>query len=457
VEFQFDPTVCAITQTDDYFVIDVLGDSTVFDTIWINGEGSGGSVSNVQSTARGSMFNEMEIADCSDLFNLICIEMRKRNYELVHTKSMEFLNNYIDSTGSMEVLSKLYLTGLVLDSSGNKISGLKNFFETLILQNGENERLVKKLFYLIQKCKTALGEYESAMTGFQQIINQNPYGYEGLVASWDYAATSLLLSAQGSGGGISNYLPRGEADEFQVTSYEFTIVDDENIINNNKSKIINPKSNVPDDDPNDKYDSKKFKKEDRKVIRENVYKSFETSHTRESEWVKVLEIKVAEQKASENEKSELIEKKILKEIVKARKPSDIKEHIKIVNESISRIFNSAKANTGQKPETTLPAQYILSQNYPNPFNPVTTISYELPQDSKVKLVVYDLLGREIIKLVNDEFKTAGKYTVEFDARFSARQGSNLSSGVYFYRLEVSLSNPLQAVEFMNTKRMVLIK
>lgn len=58
--------------------------------------------------------------------------------------------------------------------------------------------------------------------------------------------------------------------------------------------------------------------------------------------------------------------------------------------------------------------------------------------------------REIIRLVNDEFKTAGKYTVEFD-------GTNLSSGVYFYRLEVSLSNPLQEGEFMNTKRMVLIK
>ena len=55
-----------------------------------------------------------------------------------------------------------------------------------------------------------LGEYESAMTGFQQIMDQNPYSYESLTASWDYAATSLLI--QGQGGGESSY-------KFQVTNF----------------------------------------------------------------------------------------------------------------------------------------------------------------------------------------------------------------------------------------------
>ncbi|MBN1560769.1 T9SS type A sorting domain-containing protein [candidate division KSB1 bacterium] len=69
----------------------------------------------------------------------------------------------------------------------------------------------------------------------------------------------------------------------------------------------------------------------------------------------------------------------------------------------------------------------LSQNYPNPFNPVTTISYSLEKPSAVKIGVYDLHGREVATLVDGE-KTAGVYTVQFD-------GANLSSGVYFYKLQ----------------------
>src|SRR4030095_426344 len=70
----------------------------------------------------------------------------------------------------------------------------------------------------------------------------------------------------------------------------------------------------------------------------------------------------------------------------------------------------------------LPSAYKLEQNYPNPFNPVTNISYSIPKSGKVKLSVFDMLGREVAVLAND-YKSAGSYSVEFDA-------SNLSSGVY---------------------------
>lgn len=92
-------------------------------------------------------------------------------------------------------------------------------------------------------------------------------------------------------------------------------------------------------------------------------------------------------------------------------------------------------------DNLIPVQYSLSQNYPNLFNPVTKISFELPNDAKVKLVVYDLLGREIKSIVNSQL-TTGKYTFEFN-------GNNFSSGVYFYKFE--------AGEFSAVKRMVLIK
>ncbi len=88
-----------------------------------------------------------------------------------------------------------------------------------------------------------------------------------------------------------------------------------------------------------------------------------------------------------------------------------------------------------------PIEFALFQNYPNPFNPMTTIKYSVPKTVLVKMNIYDILGREIIVLIN-EVKTPGNYEVDFNA-------SNLSSGVYFYRI--------QAGDFLSTKKMLLVK
>ena len=88
-----------------------------------------------------------------------------------------------------------------------------------------------------------------------------------------------------------------------------------------------------------------------------------------------------------------------------------------------------------------PTAYSLVQNYPNPFNPVTLIQYELPNESHVSLIIYDILGREVRTLVN-EVQEAGYRSVMFDA-------SSIPSGVYFYRL--------QAGGFNDIKKMVLMK
>lgn len=89
----------------------------------------------------------------------------------------------------------------------------------------------------------------------------------------------------------------------------------------------------------------------------------------------------------------------------------------------------------------VPQRYELKQNYPNPFNPATKISFTIPKTGLVNLKVYDILGREVAVLVN-EVKEAGSYMVQFN-------GTSLSSGVYFYKI--------QAGEFNSVKRMVLIK
>jgi len=75
---------------------------------------------------------------------------------------------------------------------------------------------------------------------------------------------------------------------------------------------------------------------------------------------------------------------------------------------------------------SIPVQFNL-RNYPNPFNPITTIRYEIPWDSQTKLIVYDITGREIAKLVN-KVQKAGIHRIQFDA-------SQLSSGIYLYQLQ----------------------
>ena len=89
----------------------------------------------------------------------------------------------------------------------------------------------------------------------------------------------------------------------------------------------------------------------------------------------------------------------------------------------------------------LPEEFVLYQNYPNPFNPVTTINYWLSKRSHVELVIYNLLGKQVRTLLNQQ-QMSGKYQVKWDGRDD--QGNDLSSGMYFYRITYTpLSSPLE--------------
>jgi hypothetical protein len=85
--------------------------------------------------------------------------------------------------------------------------------------------------------------------------------------------------------------------------------------------------------------------------------------------------------------------------------------------------------------------YELAQNYPNPFNPSTIINYQIPENGMVTLKIYDILGKEVKTLVNEQ-KTAGRYEVNFNA-------SDLASGVYIYKLQVN--------DFVSSRKMLMIK
>lgn len=111
---------------------------------------------------------------------------------------------------------------------------------------------------------------------------------------------------------------------------------------------------------------------------------------------------------------------------------------------IDNLINTESTQTRERDNSssnTIPAKYLLNQNYPNPFNPVTSISYTIPTDGFVNIKVYDIIGKLVAEIVN-EYKSAGNYSVEFN-------GSEFSSGVYFYKMETP--------DFVQTKRMVLMK
>jgi hypothetical protein len=91
--------------------------------------------------------------------------------------------------------------------------------------------------------------------------------------------------------------------------------------------------------------------------------------------------------------------------------------------------------------TSIPNGFSLSQNHPNPFNPNTTITFSIPGNEFVQIIILDALGKEIKRVISEE-KNAGTYNIVFDAGY-------LSSGIYYYQL--------RSGEFLQTKKMVLVK
>jgi hypothetical protein len=99
-------------------------------------------------------------------------------------------------------------------------------------------------------------------------------------------------------------------------------------------------------------------------------------------------------------------------------------------------------------EDIIPIEFRLDQNYPNPFNPVTVIQYSIPNKSHITIKVFDILGNEIMTLINEE-KEAGFHEINFNGR-------TIVSGMYIYRL-IATPDGGQAGKYVSTKKMLLIK
>jgi hypothetical protein len=254
-------------------------------------------------------------------------------------------------------------------------------------------------------------------------MNNNPSSYEGLIARWDYMATSLMMPGQGGGerSEMSDVRSKNWFWDLDVESGRYSDIDGDN-------------------------DRSPFTKEERKQIKQAVNTALEVSKYTEEKKVKTLTELSAKGDVKAEKQLRVI--KSLGQTVKPEKPKNIVEHMKIVASDIQKVF--VNPNAGKNENTSfVPQTFSLSQNYPNPFNPVTRINYDIPQNSFVKLVIYDILGREVTKLVNNEYKQPGRYVVEFN-------GTNFASGVYFYRIEARQSGSSTG-GFTATKKMVLVK
>ena len=108
-----------------------------------------------------------------------------------------------------------------------------------------------------------------------------------------------------------------------------------------------------------------------------------------------------------------------------------------------------QATTSISNHNQLPNSFRLLKNYPNPFNPITTIQYELPERSDVQIIIYDLLGRKIASLLS-ETQEAGIQSVQWNA-------TNVPSGMYFYQIRVYDPDEVGTGEFVQTRKMVLLK
>ncbi len=126
--------------------------------------------------------------------------------------------------------------------------------------------------------------------------------------------------------------------------------------------------------------------------------------------------------------------------------SKFKEYQKQSDRLLNLLYTKPVMRDGQQ----APKRFALFQNYPNPFNPTTTIQYQLPSDSKVRIEIYNILGQRVRTLINKEQK-AGVYKIPWDGRNA--YGSKVASGLYIYRIKAETGGKT----FVQAKKMLLVK
>ncbi|HEY5123755.1 MAG TPA: T9SS type A sorting domain-containing protein, partial [Ignavibacteria bacterium] len=352
------------------------------------------------------------------LYSQASENMRAGNYLNAKTDYKNLINNFKSSHYLNTALYDLFDCYQKLDTSSSPnyritlFTDLIAFLNEKIVSGNYDDDFIEIAYNLTVMCKVNTTEYSSALDGFEFISLYNPNPYVRLYASWDYTQLEEIIGA----GGSESEKYKNENDE---TFLKRRTVYYENLINDDPAlkKVKNS------------YKSKKQKAE----------KSFESDTKKREKDIKAADRIIKNKKESDYriENKAISNIRTLKYLTKADKNRrQIEDIFLAANSNNDRIKSNSEINN------TIPDKFDLSQNYPNPFNPITEIEFSIPKNNIfVQLTIYDISGREVTKLVNQQMNT-GIYKVKFD-------GNYYSSGVYFYRLTTD--------GFSETKKMILMK
>lgn len=349
----------------------------------------------VTSPPSGSSQSSVYFAENEDLmFYSKAVKYRRQgNYTDAIGNIKYLINSHDSSIYLLSALDELFLSVRSTDTTNSQTNtniifgGPKQYLTDKMNQYNQKPAFVEKAYFYYLMCLIKTKNYQEAIAGYENIMGTHPSALARLTASWDRAAAILLMNG-GSGGGESN--------EYET-------------IENNET--------LYDKDPAHKIAFDSFEK------RRKEYTADRDDNNSNSG------------KKRDKYDNQSVENRITK-----FNPANRNEFTAKVNEDIRILMGLNKES--EFVNNSMPRQFELHQNYPNPFNPVTTIKYDLPNNVKVTIRIYDLLGRELVTLLNNEYKAAGIYEVKWNA-------SNYASGVYFYRIE--------AGNFVQSKKMVLIK
>jgi len=385
VDYTPNNNTCLDNEDDatDYELID-KGDGYI-DSVIITSSGGSGGLSN------SSSFNYKDIQTNDEgIYAQALIKRNDKDYNEAISLLKELLDDFDTSRYVNSAVSELFLNYTLKDSGVSQtnttsmFNELEDYLEAKMEQYQSNSSFIEKAYSIYLMCLTKTLDYNEAVLGYENIIASHPDTTRRLLASWDRSAVTLLQ--QGSGGGDNNL------------SLEQKL-----------KKLFRDK-------PVHKLVNKVFKRMMTKALDVNTgSKNFS--------------------KSSDAKVMKGIESRITRFNPETREELDSK---------ISKDFEMLLAldvRKSSEDQNSVPTDYKLYQNYPNPFNPVTNLKFAIPKNGFVSLKVYDLLGKEVLTLVNEN-KQPGNYSVSFD-------GSNLASGIYFYKLE--------AGDFVQTRRMMLLK
>jgi hypothetical protein len=349
------------------------------------------------------------VAPDEALYNQAYTYLNNSVYPTAILNFKSLIDGYTTSSYLSGALYDLYSTYESLDTSSNQgykdnlYSDLKTYLTEKINSKNYDDDFNDIAYNLILMCETNMGNYNDALTGYQFIAMYHPDAIARLMASWDYTEVEALFNGMGG-------------------SDKETVSEDKYIF-----------------DLTNKLEGAIAKDSTLKSLKNQYLKETERRNAKISSVLNSNDLTSKDKAIEQKEKDDLLIRKSVNILMTSKNLSKEQKTQKQLDDIFLISSNKQQAKTDNT--VTIPKEFTLSQNYPNPFNPTTKINYALPKTGLVTMKIYDVTGREIHTLVND-VKQAGNYSVDFN-------GSSLSSGVYFYKI--------QSGDFVMTKRMVLIK